>query len=174
MMRPMKTHLFPALLAALCLAFTATAAHAGDLTYPKDSKPAFTFKLPDGWVSNDGAGGNLVIHTANSLGVISLIVVDDADSVKMPIDKFARAVFDGAGIKTIDKQEDAELAGVKGRAYYGVLKPDGTTVVNLKITIIHIDDTHLATLTRACGQGIPDADAAAVDGVIKSAVLVAK
>ena len=165
--RPAAAFAFALLLAAAAI-FAPAAARAGDITYPKDTKPAFTFKLPDDWVSNDGAGGNLEIKSADSLGVVSLIVIDDADAAKMPLDEFGKQVFTAAGLKSVDKQEPDKLAGVKGLSLYGAQKV-GDATVNVKVTIIHLDTTHLAVLTRGTNSAITPEELAIVNKVIASA-----
>jgi hypothetical protein len=109
------------------------------------------------------SGANLILKNAATGGVISLVVVDDAASVKMPIDDFAAQVFVAAGIKNIDKKEPATLGGIAGMAYYG-----STIAVNVKIIIIHMDDTHIAALTKAAQATIDPAKLASTDQLIAS------
>jgi hypothetical protein len=158
-----KIHLLIALGAVLT---AITGARADEIKFP-DTAPAFSVNVPDGWTSTV-SGSNLVLKNAATGGVISLVVVNDAASVQMPIDQFAAQVFTAAGIKNIDKKETAHLAGIPGMAYYGSITSASGVNVNVKVIIIHMDTTHIAALTRAAQASLDPAKLKATDQFIDS------
>jgi len=57
-------------------------------------------------------------------------------------------------------------------AYYGSLASSNGMTVNIKITLVHIDATHMAVITRSTAPGMDPASIAVVERVISTAKLI--
>jgi hypothetical protein len=142
-------------------------ARAGDVKFPADKDPAFTFTIPDAWTSADDGKGNLIVKSASRIAAVTLNMVSDQATLKMAPEALCKVIFKTGKVEDDGRKEETELDGKKGTAYYGTLTvPGGYS--DVKLSLVKVDETHLAVVIVITSRAISPDDLAALEKVLES------
>jgi hypothetical protein len=133
----------------------ATTAQAELVRIPKQGEPAYAFDTPPGWKITYDEHGNL--HLARGSVFLQLSIATGAALTGLTLDNMASQVLIAANMPPYTSRQVGSIAGGMGQIYFLAKAQNGITM-NLSLTIVRLDDTHVATLIR-----ITRADSAATD-----------
>lgn len=139
--------LLPVLVAPLAL-------QALDVRHPAQGLPAYAFLLPDGWDQSPMDDGNLLLLSPNRSTVI-VIYIGESDE---DLDQLATDSLVVAKASPFSRHEPAEISGFKGKTYFSTLTNERGVNTNLELTIVRVDENHIATCTLILSAGLPKAD----------------
>jgi hypothetical protein len=64
-----------------------------------------------------------------------------------PLDKIAQDALTTAQASTLPRKEPAEISGCEGFTYYGTMTNPAGVNLNVEMTIVRVDDDHIASST---------------------------
>lgn len=155
-------HLFIVALCALVLGHFSV--QAGDVKFPADTVPAFSFTMPDDWTQMSSKPNIMIVRSGDHFCAITLGISTGAVS---SLDDLHKTVFTTGKVEDSNKSEPVELGGKKGTAYYGSNVVNGGTI-DVKLIIVHVDDNHVAFANIISARVITPTSKAAVDKVLQS------
>ena len=153
---------------ALCLsAFTTSFAYAGDMRFPEQGNPAFTFHIPDDWSSHIDESGNMILAAADHSSAFSFSVVEYDGS----LDDLAGEALNIAKAAPPPRRDVASISGYNGYAYYSTATNDSGVQVDLKMYMLRVDAKHVVTCTRITVPGDTQAQLDAAEAVLSSVAI---
>jgi hypothetical protein len=133
----------------------APAAQAELVRIPKQGEPAYAFDAPPGWKINYDDHQNLQFMRTGVF--LQLSIAAGADLTGLTLDNMASQVLVAAKMPPYTSRQVGSIAGRMGQIYFLAKTLNGITT-NVSLTIVRLDDTHVATLIR-----LTRADASAAD-----------
>ncbi|MBS0296507.1 MAG: hypothetical protein JSR45_09355 [Proteobacteria bacterium] len=133
--------------ALLAVALVTSPATAAVERLPDGGAPAFQVTVPDGWTSARDGVGNLRIMAGDKSGALVLNLVAHAAVAGADLDQVAAESLKVAKAEPFSAAEDAMVDGHPGRAYVSrVVTPAGA--LSIRLVLVRLDDTHLASETE--------------------------
>jgi hypothetical protein len=149
-------------IAALAL-MLAVPVQAEPVRIPQQGEPAYAFNAPPGWQIIYDEHQNLQFRR-NGV-VLQLSMASGAALAGLELDRLAAQILKSAGFPPYKSWQVGSIAGRPGRIYFAA-KSQGSVTVELSLTLVRIDDTHIATLTRVTGVGAAAADLASLEDLV--------
>ncbi len=154
----------------LCLcAVSAPLAYAGDVRFPEQGNPAFTFHVPDDWSTRIDADGNMILTAGDHTSAFSLSLVEYEGA----LDDLATDALHVAKAVPPPRRDAASISGYGGYTYYSTMTNDSGAALSLKLIAVRVDGKHVATCTLITADGISQADLATAEAVLDSMKLSA-
>ena len=138
------------ILVGLCaVLFTAQAAVAKDVRFPATGNPAFSFRMPDDWTTEEGDDDSLLVASGDHSMAFTLLIETSNDPFDDDIlDEIATVALKVAKAAPPKRKEAASISGFPGFSYPSATTNDAGAVVRLTLYLIRIDKTHLALFSR--------------------------
>lgn len=157
--------------AAFAAVLAASPVTAGVERLPGDGSPAFRVTAPDSWTTARDDVGNLRVMAADRSGALVFNLVANPAVAGADLDQVAAQSLKVAKAEPFVAAEDAVIDGHPGRAYASrVVTPAGTLAIRL--VLVRLDDTHLASETELLRADASPAQAKALRDVISGVRLV--
>lgn len=138
------------IMAGIVMAFVlalSPAAQAEMVRIPKEGSPAFAFDAPPGWRIVYDAHNNLqFFNSANSV-MLQLNVMSGQEMVGASLEDLATAVLRAGTFPTYTSQQAGTISGRAGRTFSTSKPANGIRLIT-DLTLVRLDETHVATLTR--------------------------
>lgn len=132
-------------LSLLCWALLASQPSlAKDMRFPESGNPAFSFRMPDNWTSRMDNDGNLLLASADHSTAFSLSHAEDTAS----LDDIANGALGVAKADETRVRAVASISGFAGLSYSTTMKNDSGVNLLVKLVIVRIDKTHIASCTK--------------------------
>jgi hypothetical protein len=154
------------ILLAICVGLAGTAhAQGKSVRHPETGSPYLSLTLPDSWSSQVDPSGNLIIFNVATTAGFSITVAQDSGT----LDALA------AGSMQVAKAMPPSFAGsamlapaAAGNLYYSAIETAAGPTLNLRMTLVRIDPTHIASVTMLTKRDAPPADLAEAERVQQS------
>lgn len=114
---------------------------AKDVRHPATGTPAYVFPVPDDWTTQDGGSDNLLVMDAKRSAVLVILVVPSDE----PLDKIAKEALEVAHAAPATRKEPAAISSCAGFTWFTTLQNATGLTLSLEMTIVKIDDTHVAS-----------------------------
>jgi len=114
---------------------------AKDVRHPETGLPAYAFPIPDDWTTQDGGSGNLLVLDPKRSTILVILVVPSTD----PLDKIAKEALEVAKATPATRKEPAAISSCAGFTWYSTVQNPNGIVLSLEMTIVKIDDSHIAS-----------------------------
>jgi hypothetical protein len=122
----------------------AAPALAQNYRIPTDATPSIEVAKQTGWTERYDESGNLLFFADDGAGGLLFRVVDGKPGEKMPSNASAVEVILGAaGAKPYSRSEKTTFAGGPAEAFYSTMSVDGGPVIELKVVVRRLGDSHL-------------------------------
>jgi hypothetical protein len=132
-------------LSALCWALlTVQPSFAKDMRFPESGDPAFSFRMPDNWTSRVDSDGNMLLTSGDRSAAFSLSHAVDGSS----LDDIANGALGVAKADETRMRAAASISGFAGLSYATTMTNDAGVKLRVKMIIVRIDETHVATCTK--------------------------
>jgi hypothetical protein len=157
-----------ALCAAVLVAALARPAYAQTqaLRVPETGTPALTITVPTGWTVNHDRYGNLQLFAADRRTFLQLSIISDSHVATLPLSDIAVNIFKEAGAAPYTASATGAIAGVPGQIFSGSLTASNGVVLTMKVTLVKVDDSHVAALSALIGPKLTSQQQAALDDLI--------
>jgi hypothetical protein len=135
-----------------CIAAATTIAQAREVKFTEDGDAVLTVQIPDEWTAAIDAERNMQLMPADKSWGILLSIAAYSGA----LDDAASGIMKSAGATPPTRRDSATMAGMGGYAYYATMVVNNNQTLNLKDTLVKIDDQHVASvvvLTRATDPG---------------------
>jgi hypothetical protein len=149
----------------------AGAAQAAEIRFPKSGPNAFLINLPADWTAQEDQYNGMQLLPADRRSSVYLSVVRDQAYAGKPLMDLALAIGKPSNITQFPKQEPAAISGRKGTAFYGQMKNDKGTLLDVKLVIIPLEPDLWATETLLSSQGLIAAQAASLNQAVNGIAL---
>ena len=126
------------LLFSLIVIAFALPAQAETIRYPKLGAHAFSIELPRGWKSTTDKRGGLLLVSPDNHAMIYLAIATGAQFRGRPENIVAGDVAKLAGIRQIEAQAPAQIADLRGTAYFGELAEKRGLARKAKIVLVRL------------------------------------
>jgi hypothetical protein len=144
----------PWLLAFLPFLLAPLSAPARDVRFPATGIPAYSFILPDDWVSKADDAGNLIMFNPKRSACVVILVEKSTEN----LDTVVEDAFTVAKATATGRVEPADISGCKGRTYYAtILNPKGVKL-DLEMTVVRVNETYIASASVILLPGSAPAD----------------
>lgn len=137
------------LLLTLALALLAPLS-AKDVRHPATGSPAYSFTIPDDWITQDGGSGNLLIMDPKRSTIVVILVVPSTDA----LDKIAAEAIEVAKATPPSRKEPTSISGCAGFTWYSTVQNPNSLVLSLEMTIVKIDDHTVASASLLIVPGV--------------------
>jgi hypothetical protein len=138
---------------------------------PDDGSPAFRVMAPDGWTATRDGVGNLRLMAADKSAAVVLCLVSQSAVAGVDLDQVAVESLKAAKAEPYTGAEDAMVDGHPGRAYASrVVTSAG--VLAIRLVLVRLDDTHLASETELLRADATPAQAKALRDTLNGVSLV--
>lgn len=140
----MNKILYALALVAFFSAGFASPAAAAKVQFPENAAVGFTFDLPDGWTTHpDEANKTLVVKTPGDTAAVMILTVIEDPEEKGTLEDVAKSALEVAKAQPYTKEEDADISGVAGKAFFSTMSSNGIDF-NLKMSIFRVGSTYLS------------------------------
>lgn len=158
------------ILVGLCaVLFTAQAAAAREVRFPATGNPAFSFRMPDDWTTDEGDDDSLVVTSADRIMAFTVMLETSTDPFDDDVlDEIAKVALKVAKAAPPKRKEAASISGFQGFSYASATTNDAGAVVRLTLYLIRIDKTHLAICSRLEAADNSPAQRKVADEVLRS------
>ena len=150
--------------AVSAFALAAAPAQAGVEHQPPTGTPAYEVDVPDGWQVTRDDQGNLYLLAADHSGGLVLNMVADIDTASISLDDLAAQSMVAAQAPPVSRKEPGSVGGISGMAYYSSI-PEPSGAVSLKLILVKVDASHVASEGRILNNSATADQAAAVDAL---------
>jgi hypothetical protein len=159
--------------AAIAVAMVAAGlAAAKDMRFPETGAIAFVLHIADNWAATPDNSGNLILKAPDNSAGMSLSVIEDKASATASRDEVAKAILAAANAEPFGKHEPSSLGSVKAEAYYSKMVNANKVNLAVKLIIVQVAQTHVATLTILTpASNLSAAQQKAVDDTVKGITL---
>ena len=154
-----------------CLATGSAGAEV--IRFPKEGSPAFMITLPAGWTAHEDAYNGIQLLPTDHRTLVYLSMVRDPQYNGKPLMDLALAIGKPSNITTFPKQEPAAISGRDGTAFFGQMKNDKGTLLDVKMMIIPLEADLWATETLLTSQGLTSAQTDALNETVRGVTLTA-
>ncbi len=152
-----------------CL-FTATA-QADEIRFPKEGSPAFLITLPEGWISHEDAYNGIQLLPTDHRTLVYLSMVRDPQYAGKPLMELALAIGKPSNITEFPKQDATAISGHSGTAFFGQMKNDKGTLLDVKMMIIPLEPDLWATETLLTSQNLTSSQVEALHRAVNGVSL---
>lgn len=129
--------------------FAIQAAVAKDMRFPATGNPAFSFRMPDDWTTEEGDDDSLLVASGDhSMAFTLMLETSDEPFNDDILDEIATVAFKVAKAAPPKRKEAASIAGFPGFSYASAATNDAGAIVRLTLYLVRIDKTHLAVCNR--------------------------
>ena len=149
--------------AALVLMLSTIAQAQQPVRIPQQGEPAYAFDAPPGWKIVYDEHHNLQFVKGGAF--LQLSMASGAALAGLEMDSLAAQILKAAAFPPFKSRQVGAIAGRPGRIYFAAKSQSGVTV-ELSLTLVRLDDTHVATLTRVTRVGVPAADLASLEDLV--------
>ena len=158
------------ILVGLCaVLFTAQAAVAKDVRFPATGNPAFSFRMPDDWTTEEGDDDSLFVASGDRIMAFTLMLETSTDPFDDDVlDEIATVALKVAKAAPAKRKEAASISGFPGFSYASATTNDAGAVVRLTLYLIRIDKRHLAVCSRLEAADKSPAQRKVADEVLRS------
>jgi hypothetical protein len=156
----MRRHVVALLFVLGCL--VAGSAQAEQIRFPKTGTNAFLITLAPGWVTHEDQYNDIQVISADHRTLLYLSMVLDENYKDKPLMELALAIAKPSNITEFPKHEPIAVSGKKGTAFYGQMKNDKGTLLDVKMVIIPIGPSLWATESILTSQRLDAAQLAAL------------
>ena len=158
------------ILAVLCAALFATqAAVAKDVRFPATGNPAFSFRMPDDWTTEEGDDDSLFVASGDRIMAFTLMLETSTDPFDDDVlDEIATVALKVAKAAPAKGKQAASISGFPGFSYASAPTNDAGAVVRLTLYLIRIDKRHLAVCSRLEAADNSPAQRKVADEVLRS------
>ena len=140
----------------------------GGMRFPEDTVPAFTFVLPKEWKVTPHGKESLILSSANSTSVLTVTVSDSPSEIAEGLDEVCKAIFKLYNSTDFKKEQDDTVFDIPGVVYSGKNTNSKGVVVDMKVSAVLADRTHVAGVSQGTTKAATPADKAALAAVAKS------
>jgi hypothetical protein len=134
----------------------ASPALAESLRIPVDGTPAIEVSKQTGWTEKYDDYGNLTLFADDKSGGMLFRTITTGPGEKMPSNAaVAEMVLGAAGAKPYSKTEATTFAGGPAEAYYSTMEVSGGPVIQLKLVVRKLDDSHLTVAVTMVPDSTP-------------------
>jgi hypothetical protein len=126
------------LLLSLIVLAAALPARGESIRFPKLGAHAFQVELPRGWKSTADKRGGLLLVSPDNHAMIYLSILTGEQFRGRPESAVAGDVAKLAGISQIEAQAPAQIADLKGTAYFGELREKKGYARKAKIVLVRL------------------------------------
>jgi hypothetical protein len=137
-------------------------AQAEQIRFPKTGPNAFLVTLAPNWTTHADEYNGLQVISPDRRTLLYLSMVLDEAYKDKPLMELALAIGKPSNITSFPKQEPTAVSGKKGTAFYGQMKNDKGTLLDVKMVIIPVGPSLWATETILTSQGLDAAQLAAL------------
>jgi hypothetical protein len=148
-----RLHAFVRVAVIAVAMISAGLAAAKDMRFPDKGKIAFVLHIPDNWNAAPDNAGNLILKAPDNSAGMSLSVLEDKASAVAPRDDVAKAILAAANAEPFYKHEPSAIGGVKAEAYYSKMVNANKVNLVVKLIVVQVAQTHVATLTILTAAG---------------------
>ncbi len=161
------------ILAALCATlFAIQAAVAGDVRFPATGNPAFSFRMPDDWTTEQDGPDSLLLVSGDHSTSFSLTLDTSDDPLDDDIlDEIARVALKVAKTDPAKSKKPASISGFPGFSYTTTTTNKAGILIGLTLILVRIDATHLASCTKIEAANNSPGQRKAADAVLRSMML---
>ena len=128
-------------------------AHAESRAVPKEGAPYLSIEVPKGWSASYDDYGNLTVVSSDRSAIIFLSMIA-GEETSTDYDAIAATILRNAQATPYSRSENGAAAGVSGKVYISTLPTKGGLAMNLRETLIRIDDTHIGSVAVVTQSGI--------------------
>jgi hypothetical protein len=159
--------------AAIAIAMvSAGLAAAKDMRFPETGPIAFVLHIADNWGATPDNSGNLILKAPDNSAGMSLSVIEDKASATAPRDEVAKAILAAASAEPFSRHEPASIGGVKAEAYYSKMVNANKVNLVVKLIVVQVAQTHVATLTViTAANNLSAAQKKSIDDTVKGITL---
>ena len=156
------------ILAGIVLAFVlmlSPAAQAESVRIPKEGSPAFAFDAPPGWRIVYDEYNNLQFFDPANSAMLQLNVMAGPEMQGASLEDLAAAVLKAGTFPPYTHQEVGSISGRAGQTF-SASKPSNGIQLITDLTLVRLDETHVATLTRMKRSDVKPAALSALEALI--------
>jgi hypothetical protein len=146
-------------------AMVAAPAQAGVEHQPQSGTPAYEVDVPDGWQVSRDADGNLYLLAADHSGGLVLNIIGGLDTTSLNLDDLANQSMKVANAPPFTRSEPATVGGMRATAYYSGIAQTGGGTVSVRLTLVKVDATHVASDAAIRSATITPAQSSAIDAL---------
>jgi hypothetical protein len=147
-------------------------AAAKDMRFPEKGEIAFVLHISDGWAATPDNSGNLILRAPDNSAGMSLSVIEDKASATASRDEVAKAILAAANAQPFTRHEPAAIGRVKAEAYYSTMVNANKVNLAVKLILVQVAQTHVATLTILnAANSLTAAQQTAIDDTVKGITL---
>ena len=147
-------------------------AAAKDMRFPEKGEIAFVLHIGDDWGATPDNSGNLILKAPGNFAGLSLSVIEDKASATAARDEVAKAILAAANAKPFSRHAPAAIGRVKAEAYYSTMVNANKVNLVVKLIIVQVAQTHVATLTVLnAANNLTAAQQKAIDDTVKGITL---
>ncbi len=157
----------------IVVALATGSAQADSVRVPKTGDPAFAFAVPAGWTIFYDEYGNLRLTALDHSCALQLSMISDASVGKASLPQLAAQIMQAAQAKPFTKKQAAQVAGRNGTEFFSKITNDKGVVIELRVILVRLDASHVASQVAMKGDGITKAERAALDNLIAQVRLTA-
>ena len=150
----------------LVVALATGIAQADPVRVPKTGDPAFAFDVPAGWTIFYDEYGNLRLTALDRSCALQLSMISDASVGKATLPALAAQIMRAAQAKPFTKKQAARAAGRDGTEFFSLITNDKGLVIELRVILVRLDASHVASQVAMKGDGITKAQRASLDNLI--------
>jgi hypothetical protein len=147
-------------------------AAAKDMRFPEKGDIAFVLHIGDDWGATPDDSGNLILRAPGNFAGLSLSVIEDKASATASRDEVAKAILAAANAEPFYKHEPSAIGRVKADAYYSKMMNANKVNLAVKLIVVQVAQTHVATLTVLnAANGLSAAQQKSLDDTVKGITL---
>jgi hypothetical protein len=146
-------------------------AQAEAIRFPKEGSPAFLISLPTGWSTHEDQYNGIQLLPTDHRTLIYLSLVRDPQYTGKPLMDLALAIGKPSNITAFPKQEPAAVSGRSGTAFFGQMKNDKGTLLDVKMIIIPLAPDLWATETLLTSQNLSSAQTEELNQAVRGVAL---
>jgi hypothetical protein len=140
--------------------------------FPETGQIAFVLNIGDDWVAKPDNSGNMILRPPGNFAGLSLSVIQDKASATASRDEVASAILAAATAQPFYKHEPSSIGSVKAEAYYSTMVNASKVNLDVKLIIVQIAQTHVATLTViTAANRVSAAQQKSLDDLLKGVTL---
>jgi hypothetical protein len=155
------------LLAVFGLLFSAHVADAANARLPASGEPAYAFETPAGWTLAYDQTGNLQITASDDSSVLVLSLLSDPAIGKLPVSDLAAQITKSSGASPYTRTTAGGIAGLRGTAFFSQVVTDKGDRIGLRLDLVKLDASHLASMVTITTPGMTSAQTAALEALIQ-------
>jgi hypothetical protein len=167
-----RLHAFVRVAAIAVATISAGLVAAKDMRFPEKGEIAFVLHIPDNWGATPDDSGNLILKAPDNSAGLSLSVIADKASATASRDEVAKAILAAANAEPFNKHEPSSIGGVRAEAYYSKMVNANKVNLAVKLIVVQMAQTHVATLTIiTAANNFSAAQRKSVDDTVKGITL---